>query len=214
MENSFHLHDRRRFIRILWLTGLLHMLFLAFSFQHNPVLPLNQAMKALYELSELASTNAHTTTLSINIASHNSIGTVQNTVQPTVDSPLPIVPSQPILRKRTISASAHLPQDADYLLRWQNYVEQFGNEHYPTEAMKNNICGNLRLLVAINKDGSIHEIHLRQSSGSALLDQSAIDIVKAAAPFEPLPADIATDVEVLEIIRTWQFRGNNLSSNA
>lgn len=213
VANSFNLHDRRRFIRILWLAGILHMLFLAISFQHNPVLPLNQAMKALYELSELASTNTNTT-LSINIASHQPMDTVQNTAHPAVEAPLPIITHQPFLRKRTISASAHLPKDVDYLSRWQHYVEQFGNEHYPVEAMQKNICGNLRLLVAINKDGSIHEIHLRQSSGSPLLDQSAIDIVKAAAPFEPLPAEIAADVEVLEIIRTWQFRGNNLSSNA
>lgn len=220
MANKFNLHDRRRFFRILWLAGSLHMLFLAISFHSHPVLPLSQAIKALYELSDLASSNA-TTTVSLNIASHQSdtpnhdpsLATQEASAsvvkeQPTITNQDP----QPLLRKRTISAASHLAQDEDYLTRWQNYVEQFGNEHYPEEAMKNNIRGNLRLLVAINQDGSIHEIHLRESSGSTLLDNSAIEIVKKAAPFEPLPKEIAEEVEVLEIIRTWQFRGNVLTS--
>ncbi len=217
MANSFNLHDRRRFIRVLWLAGILHMLFLAISYHNNPVLPFSQAIKALYELSDLASSN--TTTVSVSIASHNSETPeqIESRAQEAVRivpevAPTTSLPAQPLLRKRTISAAAHLQQDADYLSRWQSYVEQFGNEHYPEEAMKNNICGNLRLLVAINKDGSIHEINLRQSSGSTLLDQSAIEIVKNAGPFEPLPPEIANDIEVLEIIRTWQFRGNTLTS--
>ncbi|HRE30550.1 MAG TPA: TonB family protein, partial [Candidatus Berkiella sp.] len=201
--------DRRRFVRIFWFTGMLHALFLVMSFHLNPVLPLNEAVQALLTLSDLASSNTSKAII-VNIASHNANKAVseENSTTPTTNA------AQPILRKRTISAATHLPQDADYLTRWQNYVEQFGNDHYPADALKNNICGNLRLLVAINQDGTIHEIHLRQSSGSVLLDQSAINIVKMAAPFEPLPANIANDVDVLEIIRTWQFRGNSFSSHS
>lgn len=222
VANRFNLHDRRRFIRVLWLAGILHMLFLAVSFHKNPVLPFNEAIKALYELSDLASSNT-STTVSLSIAPHNPApeGTdltpsheqVAVSVDPLAEQ-VTTEPVQPLLRKRTISAASHLKKDADYLARWQNYVEQFGNEHYPLDAMKNNIHGNLRLLVAINQDGSIHEINLRESSGSALLDQSAIEIVKMAAPFEPLPPEIASEVEVLEIIRTWQFRGNSSSSTS
>lgn len=220
VANSFNLHDRGRFIRVLWLAGILHVLFLAISYKSNAVLPLNQAIKALYELSDLASTNT-STTVSVNIALHNPdvyelppVESHQQEAVRIVPSPKSTksLPAQPQLRKRTISSTSHLPQDAAYLSRWQSYVEQFGNEHYPKEAMKNNIRGNLRLLVAINKDGSIHEINLRQSSGSALLDQSAIEIVKKAAPFEPLPPEITNEVEVLEIIRSWQFRGHTLTS--
>lgn len=112
-----------------------------------------------------------------------------------------------ITRRRTISAASHQSKDAAYLARWQSYVEEYGNNHYPSTALKNNLKGNLRLLVAVNKDGSLNEISIRQSSGSPILDQAAIDIVMQAAPFEPLPPEIACDIEVLEIIRTWQFRG-------
>lgn len=112
-----------------------------------------------------------------------------------------------LTRKRTISAASHESKDAAYLSRWQSYVEEFGNHHYPQIALKNNLRGELRLLVAVKKDGTVHEVSIRQSSGYSALDQAAIEIVYNAAPFEPLPNEIAKDIEVLEIIRTWQFRG-------
>lgn len=110
------------------------------------------------------------------------------------------------LKKKTISEAFHTPLEADYLTRWQTYIEKVGNKNYPSEAYQKNIRGQLRLLVAINRDGSVREVSLRQSSGSPILDQAAIQIVKLAAPFEPLP-DHLQDLDVLEIIRTWQFRG-------
>lgn len=113
---------------------------------------------------------------------------------------------KPKIKVKTISEGFHTPIEADYLTRWQSYVEQIGNANYPPEALKRDIRGQLRLLVAINKDGSVREITLRQSSGSPLLDDAAIQIVKMAAPFEPLPENLQ-DLDVLEIIRTWQFRG-------
>lgn len=111
------------------------------------------------------------------------------------------------LKKRTISASHHEPKDAEYLARWQAYIEDVGNAHYPQSALNQNLKGSLRLMVAVNKDGSLHEIDLRHSSGVEVLDKAAIHIVKQAAPFEPLPDEISKEVDVLEIIRTWQFRG-------
>jgi len=122
-------------------------------------------------------------------------------------APSPNAQSSKFVRKRTISAASHETKDAAYLARWQSYVEEFGNHHYPKIALKNNLRGELRLLVAIKKDGTVHEVSVRQSSGSAALDQAAIEIVYHAAPFEPLPNELAGDIEVLEIIRTWQFRG-------
>ena len=116
------------------------------------------------------------------------------------------------LKKKTISINDYEAQDKNYLLNWQNYIEEVGNKHYPELANELKIRGNLRLLVAINKDGSLHHVSLRQSSGYKILDEAAIKTVELAAPFEPLPPEIAKDVEVLEIIRTWQFRGSFLAN--
>ena len=72
--------------------------------------------------------------------------------------------------------------------------------------------GDLRLLVALNKDGSVYEVKIRQSSGSRLLDEAAIKLVYQAAPYESLPPEISQDIDILEIIRTWQFRGSLTTS--
>ena len=115
-------------------------------------------------------------------------------------------------RKRIISSTTHEDRDKNYLSRWQAYLENIGNQHYPKIALKNDIRGNLRLMVAINKDGSVNKVTIRQSSGHKILDDAALMIVSKAAPFEPLPNEITQDVDILEIIRTWQFRGNFATS--
>ena len=49
--------------------------------------------------------------------------------------------------------------------------------------------------------------------GSAVLDEAAIKIVRMAAPYSPFPAELRATTDKLEIIRTWQFQQNQLSSN-
>ena len=112
------------------------------------------------------------------------------------------------LTKRTISAEHHNPEDKPYLLRWQEHIETIGNQNYPKIARDNKLNGSLRLMVSINKDGSVNQVTLRKSSGHQELDDAAIKIVQMAAPFEPFPPEIANSVDVLDIIRTWQFRGS------
>ena len=96
---------------------------------------------------------------------------------------------------------------------WRKKVERIGNLNYPDEARRQQIYGNLRLMVSINSDGSLYEVLVLESSGQPLLDQAAQRIVRLAAPFAPFTGDLS-DIDRLEIIRTWKFaRGDRLSSN-
>jgi TonB family protein len=108
-------------------------------------------------------------------------------------------------RRRTISAASHQARDADYLARWRARVEQFGTRYYQQKIKTQPVSGELRILVSIGTNGELLGAQIRQSSGQQALDQLALDILKKVAPFEPLPAEIRTDTEVLEIIRTWKF---------
>ncbi|MCS5707420.1 TonB family protein [Candidatus Berkiella cookevillensis] len=118
-------------------------------------------------------------------------------------------PMQPhMLRRKIISAAAHQHEDAAYLYRWQQYIEAVGSEFYPQEALQKNITGKVRLLVALNKEGQVQEVVVRQSSGSTLLDAAALAIVKKAQPFEPIPISMLQEHDRVEIIRTWDFRGS------
>ncbi|HRF87625.1 MAG TPA: energy transducer TonB, partial [Pseudomonadales bacterium] len=81
------------------------------------------------------------------------------------------------------------------------------------EARRKKIYGQLRLVVSLLPDGSIHNIEILQSSGQRILDDAAIRIVRMAAPFAPFPHELRKDVDRLEIIRTWKFeKGDKLTS--
>ncbi|TWC54989.1 protein TonB [Pseudomonas sp. SJZ080] len=114
---------------------------------------------------------------------------------------------------RLSAASTMRDKGAWYKDEWRKKVERIGNLNYPDEARRKQIYGNLRLMVSINRDGSLYEVLVLESSGQPLLDQAAQRIVRLAAPFSPFTGDLS-DIDRLEIIRTWKFaRGDRLSSN-
>ncbi len=114
---------------------------------------------------------------------------------------------------RLNAASTMRDKGAWYKDEWRKKVERIGNLNYPDDARRQRIYGSLRLLVSINRDGSLYEVQVLESSGQAVLDQAAQRIVRLAAPYAPFTGDLA-DIDRLEIIRTWRFeRGDRLSSN-
>lgn len=114
---------------------------------------------------------------------------------------------------RLNAASTMRDKGAWYKDEWRKKVERVGNLNYPEEARRQRIYGSLRMLVSINRDGTLYEVQVLESSGQQVLDQAALRIVRLAAPFAPFTGDLA-DIDRLEIIRTWRFeRGDRLSSN-
>jgi protein TonB len=113
-------------------------------------------------------------------------------------------------RVRTLTAvSAKRAIDASYIYNWLNKVERIGNQNYPDAARKQRISGLVRLAVSINADGSLRSVVVTGSSGNSILDQAAKQIVYLSAPFTAFNAEMLEEYEVLEIIRTWQFRVDN-----
>jgi len=112
-------------------------------------------------------------------------------------------------KHRFIAANAREFRDAAYLAGWRAKVERIGNINYPDEAKRRNLSGALVLDVAVNANGTLHDVIIRRSSGYKILDDAAIHIVKLAAPFAPFPEEMRKDTDVLHIIRGWQFQNNN-----
>ena len=109
-------------------------------------------------------------------------------------------------RTHQISAAVkQSPADAAYLESWRRKIEQVGNLHYPEQANRLGIYGDLKLKVAINKAGELVSVEILESSGKEVLDQAALQIVRLSAPFEPLPDSIRETADVLEIVRLWNF---------
>ena len=115
-------------------------------------------------------------------------------------------------RKSFINTRTKSAVSAQYMHNWIKKIERIGNLNYPEKARNKNLTGNLVLVVAINKDGSIFNLNIRQSSGSSILDIAAKNIVRMAAPFAKFGEDLAKNVDILYITRTWQFKSNQLSS--
>ncbi|MDP4547749.1 MAG: energy transducer TonB [Marinobacter sp.] len=113
---------------------------------------------------------------------------------------------------RVTAASTLKSSNAWYVQDWVGKVTRVGNINYPTEARRAGIYGDLRMLVSIRKDGTIKEVAILQSSGSSVLDDAAIRIVRMAAPFAPFPESMREKADELEIIRTWSFQKRGLSS--
>ena len=101
--------------------------------------------------------------------------------------------------------AARAALNADYLLQWQDAIERFGNARYRGLALRSG-DGDVRLKVSVYSDGSLRQVDLLQSSGSAALDRAAVDTVEKLAPFAPFPEALARETQQLDIIRTWQFR--------
>ena len=113
---------------------------------------------------------------------------------------------------RVTAASTLKSTNAWYVQNWISKVTRVGNINYPTEARRAGIYGTLRMLVSLRKDGTIKEVAVLQSSGSTVLDDAAIRIVRMAAPFAPFPDSMGEKVDELEIIRTWSFQRRGLTS--
>lgn len=114
---------------------------------------------------------------------------------------------------RITSVSTKSSDDALYQYQFQQKVEQIGNENYPVQARRQNIEGDVQLVVVLKPNGTIQEIVVEKSSGQPILDAAAIRSVRASAPFPPFPRKMREKADLLEIIRTWRFSKNQLSSH-
>jgi len=108
-------------------------------------------------------------------------------------------------KRRFIGARSKEASDAMYLEAWRQKVERVGNMNYPAAARDQKIYGQLRMTVSIKSDGSVENIEINKSSGSKVLDDAAINIVKLAAPYATFPPEMKRNTDILGITRTWTF---------
>lgn len=134
------------------------------------------------------------------------------TLEALLDQQRQAYAKRPRIRRLT-SVSAKAAIDAEYLDDWRRRVERIGNIHYPEEAKRNQIYGQLRLAVSLLPNGRVDSIEILQSSGVRVLDDAAMRIVRLAEPYQAFPVELKREVDKLEIIRTWRFvPGNQLQS--
>jgi periplasmic protein TonB len=100
---------------------------------------------------------------------------------------------------------------AIYEEAWRAKVEQVGNANYPEE-LKGRIYGKLRITAYIRADGTLEDVELDRSSGSAVLDRAALKILRMSTPFPPFPSEMRAKADILAITRTWVFSRDTIST--
>ena len=114
-------------------------------------------------------------------------------------------------RQHFVGPSARSSVEAQYVEAWRDKIEQLGTEHYPVEA-RGRIYGSLQLTVYIRRDGSLERVEIDRPADQPVLNQAALRIVQLAAPFPPLPAEMAADTDIIAITRTWHFTREHLET--
>jgi len=118
------------------------------------------------------------------------------------------------LPRQTFAAPATQAADyAQYVEAWRQRIELIGTRHYPPEA-RGRIYGDLQLTVYIRRDGQLDHLTFDRPSSHAVLNSAARRIVELAAPFPPLPPELAARTDILAITRTWHFTHAGLDTNA
>ena len=93
-----------------------------------------------------------------------------------------------------------------YRRQWHRRVQRIGQLNYPEAASRMKLSGQLTLQVAINTDGSLRSVGIAQSSGHDELDLAALEIVRQASPYEPLPPNLPRSNGQFRFDSTWEFR--------
>lgn len=115
---------------------------------------------------------------------------------------------------RLTSASTMAAADARWVLDFEQRIERIGTINYPgSEVRRLGHSARSRVLVVVRKDGTLKQLEILDSSGSTIIDDAIISIVRMGAPYAPFTGEQSRQYDEIEIIRTFEFRDRRLSSN-
>ena len=77
---------------------------------------------------------------------------------------------------------------------------------YPRQAYERKEEGDVVVKFSVNRNGRLEQALVLTSSGSGFLDQGALEVIDAAAPYDPFPGNL--NLSKLHIIATFKYRLN------
>jgi protein TonB len=114
-----------------------------------------------------------------------------------VSAPVTTAPQAPHFEQAAVTAApAQGPvtiSNSNAVPNWRRQIVTRLERHkrYPAAAHARHERGTAQLVFRLDRDGRVTETHIARSSGSAVLDQEALEIVRRAQPFPALPPEIA-----------------------
>lgn len=104
-----------------------------------------------------------------------------------------------------LSADTRESSIAGYVDRWKRKIETVGSKYIPEQANLRGLTGSPTIEVTIDASGRLTEVVIVRSSGSRVLDQAALSILRRAAPFDPFPESVRVDHPELNFLYKWRF---------
>ena len=93
--------------------------------------------------------------------------------------------------------------EAMYLNIWQRKIETIGDKII--QENNKDYQGTVQVMATIDKKGNLIKSDILKSSGNAIIDKMAIQILNESAPFAPFNGAMTNDYSFIEIVRDWNF---------
>ncbi|MGH7362945.1 MAG: energy transducer TonB [Candidatus Methylomirabilales bacterium] len=106
-------------------------------------------------------------------------------------------------REATVTLESRAHEYAAYLEGVKRRVER--EWRYPLLAQERGFTGKLVIEFAIRQDGRLARLRLADSSGVSILDDAALEAIRKAAPYSPLPE--AMGLDRLNIVASFEYLG-------
>jgi periplasmic protein TonB len=106
------------------------------------------------------------------------------------------------LREDSVALQGESGPYSAYLLLIRRKIEPLWS--YPSQALSEQREGNAVIRFTIDASGALQGYQVASTSGSPVLDEEAIAVIRAAAPYAPLPPDF--NLARLHITATFSYR--------
>lgn len=129
--------------------------------------------------------------------------------QDTIDPPgppaeeMPVAPAPPAPATRDMSVPINPPVPPDgppsvaaSLFRQALLRQVARYQRYPQAARRNRLYGSVDTIFSMRRDGTIVGIWVKGGSGEPIFDKEAMDTIRRAQPFPPVPRDLPDPLTV------------------
>jgi protein TonB len=116
-------------------------------------------------------------------------------------------------RRLTFGVNAVGVNYARYVADWAARIERIGTERYPPEA-RGRQYDSLIITAEIDKHGNVVDVVINKKSKYEALNRVVKQIVYAGQPYERFPPEMASEGDILQIVRTWTFTNDVLETSA
>jgi len=134
--------------------------------------------------------------------------------------PLPQEPDATMLihdddpRQLVISVDTRESTIAAYLDNWKRRIEAVGDQYFAELGDLEGLTGSPTLEVKIEASGQLSEVVIRKSSGSRVVDQAALDILRRASPYDPFPEAVRDEYDRVLFAYKFLFSAERLTPTA